>query len=142
MSINRFMAHGKIIKDLQLESTRSGKFYLNFPFAVPRDYKKDGEKYAESDIISCRAWAHNAEYIAKYASKNDWMIVTGRLQVDKYEKDGMKKTIIYVNVEGVELTRAAGAENCSGFKKMKHDNISNSFDDMGTEVPNVDGLDW
>jgi single-stranded DNA-binding protein len=83
-----------------------------------------------------------AEIIAKFCTRGDVVLVSGRYCVDKYEKDGMQKTINYINVESVEFLRASGANTCSGFKKFKQENITNSFDSMGEEMPSVESLDW
>jgi single-strand DNA-binding protein len=142
MSYNKCIFVGRILKDLDLRTTNSGKSFLSFAIGVQRDYKDKNAKYPESDIVNLRAWNGTAEIIAKFCTRGDVVLASGRYCVDKYEKDGVQKTINYINVESVEFLRASGANTCSGFKKFKQENITNSFDSMGEEMPSVESLDW
>lgn len=140
MSFNKCILHGKILKDIESMATRNGKAYATFGIGVLRDYKKLEDKYPESDIISCRAWGGVAQFLSKYFSKGDFILVQGRWTVDKYVKDGEPKTNTYLLVETVEPTRAGGERSCSGFKKPTPE--KSSFDDMGEVEPSVEGLNW
>lgn len=143
MSFNKCIFVGRILKDLDLQATAGGKSYLKFSIGVQRDYKEKDKKYADSDIVNLRAWNGTAEIINRFCTKGDTILVSGRYCMDQYEdKTGVKRTINYINVESVEFLRASGANTCSGFRKVKQENITNSFDSMGEEMPSVEGLDW
>lgn len=140
MSLNKCILHGKLLKDIECMATRNGKAYATFSIGVQRDYKKPDAKYAESDIVNCRAWGNVAQFISKYAMKGDFVLVQGRWTVDQYEKDGEKKTNNYLLIEIVEPTRANGEKSASGFKRPPLE--KSSFDSMGEVEPSVEGLDW
>lgn len=59
----------------------------SFSLAVDRPYKKDGK--TETDFIPCRLLGKKkADFANHYLRKGMKILVSGRLQVDSYEKDG------------------------------------------------------
>lgn len=96
--LNHFTAMGRIVRDIELRRTGSGTAVANFTIAVDRDFsgKDGGEK--KTDFIDCVAWRSTAEFISKYFSKGRMIVVSGRLQIEKWEKDGKsgRKTEVVV----------------------------------------------
>ena len=86
--LNHFDGMGRIVRDIELRRTGTGTAVANFTIAVDRDFgsKDGGEK--KTDFIDCVAWRNTAEFISKYFSKGRMIIVSGRLQIEKWEKDG------------------------------------------------------
>lgn len=86
--LNHFTGMGRIVRDIELRRTGSGIAVANFTIAVDRDFsgKDGGEK--KTDFIDCVAWRNTAEFINKYFSKGRMIVVSGRLQIEKWEKDG------------------------------------------------------
>lgn len=75
------------MRDPELRRTGSGVAVANFTVAVDRDRSgQDGNK--ETDFIDCVAWRSTAEFVSKYFSKGRMIVVSGRLQLSKWEKDG------------------------------------------------------
>ena len=86
---------GRLTKDPELKYGASGTAFCKFTLAVNRAFKKD-----ETDFINCTAFGKAAETIAEYVHKGDQFAVTGRIQVDDYEKDGEKRYSTGIMVEG------------------------------------------
>ena len=75
---------GRLVKDVELRSTGSGKQVANFMLAVNRPFGND-----EADFLKIVAWNKTAEVCEKYLSKGSQVGITGRIQTGKYEdKDG------------------------------------------------------
>ncbi len=89
--LNRIDIMGRLTRDPELRYTPSGKPVVSFAIAVDRDYApKGGEK--ETDFIDIVAWQSTAEFVHKYFSKGRMIIVSGQLQIRKWDdKDGVKR---------------------------------------------------
>ena len=85
--LNNISLMGRMVKDPEIRYTKEQKPVANFTLAVDRD-RIDG-----TDFIDCVAWNSQAEFLNKYFHKGSMTVVTGRLQMRKYEaKDGTNRT--------------------------------------------------
>ena len=95
--LNRSVFMGRLTRDPELRHTESGKAVANFTLAVDRDHNRD-----ETDFIDCIAWNGTAEFVSKYFRKGQMAVVTGRLQMRKYEaKDGGRRTAYEIVADNV-----------------------------------------
>ena len=90
-SFNRVILIGRLTREPELRYTTSGTEVVNFSLAVDRPKYKDKEKV--TDFIEIQAWSKLAEICGKYLHKGSQVMIEGALQVHRYEKDGIKKTI-------------------------------------------------
>ena len=95
--LNRICVMGRLVADPQLRQTESGKSVANFTIACDRDRNRE-----ETDFIDVVAWQGTAEFVSKYFQKGQMAVVTGRLQMRKYEdKEGNKRTAFEVLADSV-----------------------------------------
>lgn len=113
MAMNRICLTGALVAEPRRKRTVGDKDVVYFIIAVPRSYKKPGEKYARADYISCRVWGLRSLRLIEYVEVGDWIGVVGRLMVDTWEADGVKKTFCYVHVDEINFLRARG-QNWAG----------------------------
>ena len=93
--LNNITIMGRLTKDVELRRTNNGTAVASFTIACDRDF---GEK--ETDFIECVAWRNTAEFAEKYFSKGKMAIVSGRLQIRKWnDKDGNKRSTAEVVVD-------------------------------------------
>lgn len=86
--LNRAILQGRLCRDPEIRHTESGKAVANFTLAVDRDHNRE-----ETDFIDCVCWNGTAEFVSKYFRKGSMIVVSGRLQMRKYEaKDGAMRT--------------------------------------------------
>ena len=98
--MNKWIGMGRITKDIELQTGKTGAEYCKFTIAVDREKDKNGDK--KTDFVDCTAWNKTAAFIQKYFKKGDGIIVLGRFESDKYTgKDGMTRTNWSVNVREV-----------------------------------------
>ena len=84
--MNNVILMGRLTKDPELKTTQSGLSFCRFTVAVDR-YSKDGED--KTNFISCVAWRNTAEFIDKYFSKGQRILLSGSIQTGSYtDKDG------------------------------------------------------
>lgn len=87
--LNHIDIMGRLTRDPELRRTGNGTAVTNFSVAVDRDFsgKDGGEK--ETDFIDCVAWRNTGEFVSKYFTKGSMIVVSGRLQIRKWQdKDG------------------------------------------------------
>lgn len=105
MSLNRIVLIGRITKEIEKQVTPSGVSVLNTTIAVDRDYKQGNDKV--TDFIDLVLWRHNADYIAKYASKGAQIAVEGKMQSRKWQdKEGNNRTSWEVQVDNVQIVNS------------------------------------
>ena len=120
--MNKWIGAGRITKDIELQTGKSGSEYCKFSVAVNRRKDKNGE--TKADFIDCTAFGKTAAFVAKYFKRGDGIVVEGALESDTYEsKDGTKRTKWSIRVEEVEFPQ-------SGKKQSEPVSNTNQFGDV------------
>jgi len=95
--LNKAVIMGRLTRDPEIRHTESGKAVANFTLAVDRDHNRE-----ETDFIDVVAWNGTADFVSKYFRKGQMAIVSGRLQMRKYEaKDGTNRTAFEIVADSV-----------------------------------------
>ena len=106
--LNRIVIMGRLTKDVELRRTTSGTAVANFTLACERDFSKE----KETDFIECTAWGKTGEFAEKYFSKGKMAIVSGRLQIRRWEdKNGNKRSTSEVVAENIYFGEAKTSGN-------------------------------
>lgn len=97
--LNRITIGGRMAQTPELRSTQSGIDVVRFSVACERDCPtKAGER--EVDFIPCVAWRGTAEYIYRFFTKGQKIIIDGHLQTRKYmTQDGQNRTAFEILVD-------------------------------------------
>ena len=67
--MNKCIITGRITKDPELRTTKSGTNLCEFTLATNRPVIRDGERAA--DFINCIVWNQQAETLCKYQKKGN-----------------------------------------------------------------------
>lgn len=95
--LNKIIIMGRLTADVELRRTNTGTAVASFTLACDRDF---GEK--ETDFIEVVAWRNTAEFVSKYFGKGRMAVVSGRLQIRKWQdKDGNKRSTAEVVADNV-----------------------------------------
>ena len=106
---------GRLVKDLDLRYTQSGKAVATGTLAVNRRFKNaSGEN--EADFIQIQIWDKSAENLASFTRKGSQVGVNGRIQTMNYEnKEGARVYVTEIVVENFTLLEkksdGQGAQN-------------------------------
>lgn len=93
---------GRIVRDPELRRTAAGKAVTSFTLACDRDFKNQQTGEKEVDFLDCVAWGAAGENAARYFSKGQMAMVTGRLQIRQYtDKNGQKRRTAEILVNSV-----------------------------------------
>lgn len=90
---------GNLTRDPELSTSGNGISYCKFGVAVPRNFSKE----KEVDFFNVTVWRGQAENCAKYLSKGKKVSISGSIQINNFEKDGVKRQSIDVVAEEVEF---------------------------------------
>lgn len=76
--MNIIAIKGRLTKSPELKTTQSGVSVCNITVAVDRSYSAGGEK--QTDFFDCVFWRQGAEFVSKYFTKGQEIIVHGEMQ--------------------------------------------------------------
>lgn len=126
--MNKWIGMGRITKDIELQTTKTGTEYCKFTIAVDREKDKNGDK--KTDFVDCTAWGKTAAFVQKYWKKGDGIIVLGRFESDKYTgKDGISRTNWSVNVREVYFPASKGKS------EQTNSDVANFQDINPSDIP-------
>ena len=132
---------GRLSKDVELKTFENGDRVANFSLAVQRNYKNKQGEY-DCDFIECRAKNATADILSTYFKKGDFCPVSGELYTRKYKKDGVGKTVTYVEVNNVTFvsSRASEGKKSSGSQTGNIPAAPDTFSDFSSESEAEDDL--
>ena len=88
MNVNRVVLAGNITKDPEEFVGASGNKKVNMRLAVNRRYTHNDEKKEETTFVNIVVWGKTADFCKQYLKKGSGILVTGRLSIRSYEKEG------------------------------------------------------
>jgi len=122
--MNKCQFSGRATDEPTLKVLGGGTSVCNFNYAVKRDFKDKTTGNYESDFFNCQAFGKTGELIADYVKKGSLFPIWGRVQIRSYEKDGVKKWITEIIVEGFDFPP----------KQQSNNNATGGNPSFGTEV--------
>lgn len=112
--LNKAVLMGRLTRDPELRYTQAGVAVASFSLAVDRDYQRNGEE-READFFDVTAWRHTGEFVSKYFSKGDMMVVEGRLELQKYtDRDGNNRQKVQIIANNVYFGSSKKSGGTSG----------------------------
>ena len=127
--INNVTLVGRLVRDAEARTTKSGKNIAAFTLAV------SGIEKEYVDFIDCLAWGKTADVVTKYTSKGKRVGVVGKLHINKYEtKDGEKRSRAEVIVNSIQLLSSAEAPKSEDVEEPKTSDEVN-LDDVKLDEP-------
>lgn len=103
-----------------------------FRVAAGRKFKREGQP--EADFFDCVAFGKLAELAGKYLTKGTAIFLEGEVQIDSYEKDGMKRFYTYVAVDRFKFC-GSKAENTTAAptSEAQTQPTAPNFEELSTE---------
>lgn len=126
--MNKVILKGRLTASPELKTTTSEIYVTDFSLAVNRRFNKE-----QTDFINCQAWRNTAEFITKYFTKGQEILVIGELHIDKYEKDGETKSVTRVVVDEVEFCGSKSENKNAPHSNNKEEEFEELAD--GDELP-------
>jgi single-strand DNA-binding protein len=103
-SFNRVILIGILTRDPELSYSPKGTSIASLGLALNRIWSDDnGEKREETTFVDVTLWARLAEVAGQYLRKGAPVFVEGRLQLDRWEQNGQKRSRLRVIGENVQF---------------------------------------
>ena len=99
---NLCVLKGRLCKNPELSTTTSGMSVCRIRIAVPRRDKQSG-----TDFVTCTAFKNQAEFLNKYFSKGQEILIQGSLRINQWEgDDGIKREGCEVLINNIDFCGA------------------------------------
>ncbi len=91
--LNKVMLIGNLGKDPEIRYSQQGTAVVKFPIATSEQWtdRNTGEKQEKTEWHNIVAFGKPAETLEKYLSKGSQIYIEGRIQTNKYDKDGQTR---------------------------------------------------
>lgn len=129
--MNKVILMGRLTKDPEVRYTNGGKTIGSFSIAVDRRFKSEGQP--EADFFTCVTFGKQAEFVEKYLKKGTKILLSGQIQNNNYEKDGVKHYNTQIVVDEIEFAESKRSQ--SEEPSSKDDGFMAIPDDAGDELP-------
>lgn len=103
MSINMAVVAGNMTRDIEVRTTNSGFSIGEFTLAVNDRRKENGSWVDYPNFIDVKLLGTRAEKLAPYLTKGTKLAVQGKLQQERWEKDGQKRSKLLILADEVEM---------------------------------------
>ena len=98
--LNSVSLTGRLTADPELKEFGEGKQVANFSLAVNEYKKGDGDAVS---FVPVTVWNKTAEVAKNFLSKGSQVAIKGRLQQQRWEQDGQKRSKIQIVCESLTL---------------------------------------
>ncbi|MBR5285462.1 MAG: single-stranded DNA-binding protein [Clostridia bacterium] len=115
MHNNKVFLKGNLVADPEMKATPSGIMVATFRIAV-KGFKKD-----RADFFDCSAFGQTGDYICKYGEKGRTIHLWGRIEINDYEKDGVKKTYTRIVCEEADFDSKPTKTSEPSFEAVSND---------------------
>ncbi|MEC4683183.1 MAG: single-stranded DNA-binding protein [Nitrospirota bacterium] len=126
-SFNKVVLMGNLTRDPEIRVTGGGMSVGSFSLAINNRVKGNDEK-DDVSYIDCVAFGKQADFVRDYLSKGMPILIEGRLQQNRWEQEGQKRSKIEVIVQTVTFV---GPPKRSGSNSPDSSNRLDSYPDPG-----------
>lgn len=136
--MNKIILMGRLTRDPETTYSQSSQTPMaisKFSIAVDRKFKRQGE--VETDFFNCVAFGKQGEFVEKYLSKGNKVLLTGRIENNNYtNREGQKVYSVQVSVEEVEFAESKQTNSGnSDIPKQSNDGFMNIPQGLEEELP-------
>lgn len=125
--VNTVTVSGNLTKDAEVRYTQSGYAIVGFSIAT-NHAKKVGEKW-EDEAHFFEVTLFGREKLAPYLIKGKKIFVSGRLEQQRWEKDGQKRSAVKIVADQIVLAGERGDSGKAPVKQQENDVDDGEFFD-------------
>ena len=115
MSVNKAIIIGNLGADPEVKTSQGGTTFANLSVATNEKWTdKSGQKQERTEWHRVTVFGKTAENCGKYLKKGRQVYVEGKIQTDKYEKDGQTHYSTKIVAQNVTFLSGGTAERSSG----------------------------
>ena len=136
--INKVLLIGRMTRDIgerDYSFTTGGTCRLNISLAVNESVKSNGTWTNKPSYFDVTIWGKPAESLKQYLSKGKQIAVEGRLQQQRWEKDGQKFSKVCVIAESVQLLGGNQSGSSNGESSYNGSSYEPATDVYPEDIP-------
>jgi single-strand DNA-binding protein len=127
--MNQIIIKGRLTRDPETKEVKDTTV-TRISVAVNRRFKKD-----EADFFDCSAWGKTGEFVQKYFTKGQEILIAGEMQSRKYKTDlGENRTAWDIRVDQVEFCGSKKDNTGSGFSTDTESTMSVPETDLNMDT--------
>ena len=100
--LNKFLVAGHLTADPEMQNIGDNRL-CKFTIACDHPKRKEQDDH-ETDFFNCVAWNRNGDTIISYFKKGDMITIVGEVHINRYEKNGQKRSVTEVKVEEIHFS--------------------------------------
>jgi len=102
--VNSIVIVGRLVRDAELKTTKTGVVVLKFSVAV-NSSKKDGDKWVDiPSFFDVQFWGKSAAAISSYLTKGKQIAIAGELRQERWtDTEGKSCSKIIINATHIQL---------------------------------------
>lgn len=133
--VNKVIILGNLGADPELRSSPSGVTSCRLSIATSMNWtdKASGEKKDKTEWHRVVFFGRSAEVIDQYLKKGQQLYIEGRLQTNKYEKDGIERYSTDIIGESFNFISGSGSSSASKVAEQAPNNINQDNSDNSSE---------
>lgn len=117
--MNKVILIGNIATEIDLRYTPNGNAVASFNLAI-------NDRNGEATFIPIETWKKQAENVSQYCGKGSKIAVEGSIKIDKWEKDGQKRTATKVNAFSIQFLESKGGQSSGNYGQSNQQPQSNN----------------
>lgn len=108
-NVNNVVVAGHLTRDVELRHIASGTAVADLGLAIS-DRRKNaaGEWVEETTFVDVTLWGRTAEIAAEYLQKGSAVLITGKLKLESWEKDGQKRSKLKIVADNLQFLDGKG----------------------------------
>lgn len=102
-NISHAFVSGNLANDAELKYTNSGLAICSFTVVANTNKKKGEEWESYANFFDCTMFGRGAEALHKYLVKGKMVMIDGRLEQQRWENEGSKRSKVVILVDKINL---------------------------------------
>jgi len=133
--LNTVTLVGRLTRTPELKYANNGTAILNLSLAVNRSVKRGDKWEDEASFFDVSLIGKQAEALSRYLDKGKQVAVTGSLVQDRWEKDGVKRSRVKIQADGLQMF--GKADSASSGRSKPVDNVKQAFgaENFESDIP-------
>lgn len=140
-SVNKVILIGNLCSDPTTRYLSNGDAVTNVTIATSETWKgKDGEKHEKTEFHRVTFYRKLAEIAGEYLKKGNLVYVEGKLQTEKWTKDGVDRYTTKVVASEMKML---GSKKTDSYQDQSNESEKNQNNDSsGFEDSDIDDIPW
>jgi single-strand DNA-binding protein len=137
-SFNKVILMGNLTRDPEIRVTGGGMPVGSFSLAINNNRGKAGDDKDDVSYIDCVTFGKQADFVRDYLAKGMPILVEGRLQQNRWEQEGQKRSKVEVIVSTLTFVgppKRSGGGPESGGRQDSYPDPGIGFQGQESDIP-------